>query len=128
MKIQHIAIWVKNLDAMKEFYGQYFGVSIGPKYTNEKKGFTSHFLSFPMGGKIELMQQDGIKEPGVAKGRTLGLAHIAIAVGSKDKVDELTQRMHNDGYTIIGQPRITGDGFYESVFLDPEGNYIEIVE
>ena len=62
------------------------------------------------------------------RGQVKGLAHLSISVGSREAVDELTRRLQIDGYTVIGQPRLTGDGFYESTILDPEGNNVEITE
>jgi lactoylglutathione lyase len=56
------------------------------------------------------------------------LIHLAFSTGSKEKVDALTERLRNDGFEIIGAPRTTGDGYYESVILDPENNIIEITE
>ena len=127
MKIEHLAIWVKDLEVMKAFYEKYFEGKAGKKYTNEKKQFTSYFLTFSEGSRIELMHKPQvaalIQDPTIEH---LGLAHFAISVGSKDKVDQLTQKLSSDAYTILGHPRTTGDGYYESLILDPENNRIEI--
>jgi lactoylglutathione lyase len=56
----------------------------------------------------------------------MGLAHFALSVGSERRVDELTQRLAHDGYPVLDGPRRTGDGYYESVVLDPDGNRVEI--
>lgn len=126
MKIEHVAIWVKDLEGIRTFYERYFEAIAGEKYHNPKKNFTSYFLSFTSGSRLELMQQPDIISKFEKENEFLGLTHLAISVGSKDKVNDLTAQIKKDGYTIIGEPRTTGDGYYESVVLDPEGNRIEI--
>jgi lactoylglutathione lyase len=129
MRIEHLAIWVKDLEKMKEFYVKYFNAKSSERYHNPKKNFTSYFLSFVGNGtRIELMHNPDIQKIIQNNGKSLGLAHFAFAVGSKQKVDELTERMSKDGYKIVGEPRTTGDGYYESVVLDCEGNSIELTE
>lgn len=128
MQIDHIAIWVKNLEAMKNFYMKYFNVKSSKKYENFKKGFSSYFLSFDTGARIEIMHRKDISDLATKNGNSFGLAHFAISIGSKEKVDKLTGWLRKDGYKILGEPRTTGDGYYESVILDPEGNYIELTE
>lgn len=125
MKIGHIAFWVNDLETMKDFYIRYFGMKANEKYINSKKGFSSYFLSFEGTTRIELMHRPDIQGQD-KKGEYYGLAHLAISVGSKQKVDELTETLRKDGYTIQGEPRTTGDGYYESIILDPENNWIEI--
>lgn len=127
MKIEHLAIWVDDLEKMREFYLNYFNVTSNEKYTNIKKGFTSYFLDFGEGKtRIELMNmQDIVQEPD-KRGFMKGIAHFAISVGSKEAVNHLTERLRADHYTIESEPRTTGDGYYKSVVLDPEGNYVEI--
>lgn len=129
MKIEHIAIWTKDLESLKDFYVRYFEVSAGHKYINPIKKFESYFLSFTEGCRLELMQMPGIPPSmnDVFK-QFSGLIHFAISVGSKEKVNALTEQLRRDGYAIVGEPRTTGDGYYESVALDPEGNRIEITE
>jgi lactoylglutathione lyase len=129
MKFEHIAVWVKDLELVTDFYMKYFGMSCGNKYTNSKKQYSSYFLSFKgQPTRIEIMHRPDIRKFMGHKGMTNGLAHISISVGSKDKVDELTEIIRNDGYEVIGEPRTTGDGYYESVVLDPEGNYVELCQ
>ena len=129
MKINHIAIWVNDLEVIKDFYSIYFRMSIGEKYINETKGFSSYFLSFPGSeARIEIMHRTDISDHFGNKGLVNGYTHLAISVGSKSKVDELTEKLRLNGYTIASEPRTTGDGYYESVVLDPEGNHIEITE
>jgi lactoylglutathione lyase len=129
MKIEHIAIWTKDLESLKDFYVRYFDVSAGHKYINPVKKFESYFLSFGEGCRLELMQMPGIPSSMNDPFKQFsGLIHFAISVGSKEKVDALTEQLRKDGYAIVGEPRTTGDGYYESVVLDPEGNRIEITE
>jgi len=125
MNIDHIAIWTNNLETVKEFYLKYFDCTANSKYENTKKQFTSYFISFSGGGRIELMKRADIQTPG--NNNTFGLTHIALNIGSREKVDSLTKILENDGFTIESNPRITGDGYYESVILDPENNRIELV-
>ena len=127
MKIEHIAIWVDNLEEMRRFYETYFDAKSNKKYHNPKKDFSSYFLSFASGSRLEIMHKPGIRPiPEKAQQEYKGIIHFAIAVGSETKVDALTERLRTDGYAIIGEPRRTGDGYYESVVLDPEDNRIEI--
>lgn len=127
MKIEHIALWTKNLEKMKSFYEQYFDAKAGEKYSNPKKQFESYFLSFESGSRLELMQMPSVPESAndVYKQFT-GFIHFAVSTGSKERVDSLTSQLKKDGYEILDGPRTTGDGYYESVVLDPEGNRVEI--
>jgi len=125
MNIDHIAIWTIDLEKEKEFFIKYFGCKAGEKYLNSEKQFASYFITFPGGARIELMHRPGIHD-GRYEG-TAGLTHIAVNVGRREIVDQLTGKLENDGYIVAGRPRITGDGYYESVILDPEGNRIEIL-
>lgn len=127
MKIEHIAIWVKDLEEMKNFYCRYFSAVAGKKYTNTKKQFESYFLSFADGGRLELMQMVGIPASKNDEYKQFtGLVHFAMSVGDEKKVNALTKQLVMDGYEVLDGPRWTGDGYYESVFLDPEKNRIEI--
>lgn len=128
MRIDHIAIWVNDLEIMKEFYMKYFDVKSSSKYENLKKGFSSYFLLFDIGSRIEIMHRKDISDQSEKKGNSNGLAHFAISIGSKEKVDKLTGWLRKDGFEIFGEPRVTGDGYYESVILDPVGNHIELTE
>ena len=128
MKIEHIAIWVKDIEQSKEFYMKFFRAVPGKIYHNPAKNFTSYFLAFESGARLELMHKPEIaNEPKTNLiSEQLGFIHLAISVGSKEKVDQLTTLIKENGYIIKGSPRTTGDGYYESVILDPEGNRIEI--
>ncbi len=127
MHIEHIAIWTRDLEAMKDFYVRYFKARSNDKYTNSAKGFESYFLSFEGGARLELMRQTkavrGAKEDGPD---FIGLAHFALSAGSREAVIDLTSRLEHDGVRVTSQPRLTGDGYFESCILDPEGNRIEI--
>lgn len=124
MRVEHVALWVKDLERMKEFYCMYFGASASEKYVNTKKEFASYFLSFDSGARLEIMHRPELLP--AQSSASYGWAHLAISAGSRELVDELTEMLRNDGYTVAGEPRTTGDGYYESVVLDPEGNMVEI--
>jgi lactoylglutathione lyase len=127
MKIEHLAIWTRDLEKMKAFYETYFQALANEKYTNQKKSFHSYFLSMGDGPRLELMQMPGIPESANdIYDQFSGLIHFAISVGSKEEVDSITEKLRRDGYDVVGEPRTTGDGYYESVVLDPEGNRLEI--
>jgi len=127
MRIDHVALWTHDLERCKRFYVSYFGAAAGSGYINPAKGFESCFLSFTDGARIEIMTTTTLTpvvvEPGAQR---MGLTHLALSLGSEALVDELTQRLKNDGYPVLDGPRRTGDGYYESVVLDPDGNCIEI--
>ena len=183
MKIEHVAIWVKDIDKVCEFYHKYFGGVVHPLYHNPTKQFTSRFITFDDGARLEVMHRPDIDvkrnvgtvtslqsnthrsanekmraffrfltsavfhmkpyeaseaEPNISGSisepikvghevsQHLGFTHLSFSVGSKEEVDRLTQQMSADEVPVVGQPRTTGDGYYESVVLDPEGNRIEI--
>lgn len=125
MRIEHLAIWVADLEVMRSFYENYFNARSGEIYRNTKKGFSSYFLSFKEGARLELMQKPDISSLPNPK-EHLGIIHFAISTGTKEIVDSLTEKLRSDGFEVEGEPRTTGDGYYESVVLDPEGNRIEI--
>ncbi len=124
MKIEHVAMWVSDLESSKEFFIKYFKASANTKYVNPSKGFSSYFLSFGGGCRLEIIHRNDISPKSV--NQITGYAHLAISVGSKQEVDQLTERLRNDGFTVESSPRNTGDGYYESVILDRESNQIEI--
>jgi lactoylglutathione lyase len=127
MRIEHVAIWTTDLARCKHFYVSYFGATAGPAYVNPVKGFESCFLSFSDGARLEAMTTTSLPLVELPPGaQRLGLTHLAISVGSERLVDELTQRLRNDGIAVVDGPRRTGDGYYESVVIDPDGNRIEI--
>ena len=125
--IEHLAIWTTDIDRSVEFYENYFGATAGERYHNAANGFESCFLSFDSGARFEVMTTTTLDPVVIEAGaQRMGLTHFAIAVGSESAVDALTERLMEDGYPILDGPRRTGDGYYESVALDPDGNRIEI--
>lgn len=127
MKIEHIALYVSDLERAREFFVRYFGASSNEGYHNKTTDFRSYFLSFADGTRLEIMHRPGLTDPETKHLRT-GYAHIAFQAGSGAAVDELTRRLRQDGYTVLSGPRVTGDGYYESCIVGIEGNLIEITE
>lgn len=125
MKIEHIALYVNDLEKTKEFFVTYFGAKSNTQYHNVKTGFRSYFLTFDDGARLEIMWKPDMEDNKKELQRT-GYIHIALSVGSKEKVDTLTKQLLIDGYQIVSGPRTTGDGYYESCIIGPEGNQIEI--
>ena len=125
MRIEHVAIWTRDLERLRAFYENYFGATAGSRYENPRKQFQSYFLTFDGGARLELMQSPAVSE-GNMKEVTGGFAHVAVAIGSEQAVDALTAKLREAGYPVLDGPRRTGDGYYESVILDPDGNRIEI--
>ena len=126
MKIEHLAIWGNDVGAIRTFYEAYFRAIAGNKYHNPITNYTSYFLSFTKRLRLELMYKPTINLFSYSKTRNTRPFHFAISFGTKEKVEILTERMRTDGFKIIGEPRTMGDGYYESVILDPEGNQIEV--
>lgn len=150
MKIEHVAIWAKDIDKICDFYHKYFDGVVHPVYHNPAKQFTSRFVTFESGARLEVMHRPDVGTVTSLQSYThrsanekmraffrfltsavfhvehCGLTHLSFSVGSKEGVDRLTQKMSDDGIQIVGQPRTTGDGYYESVVLDPEGNRVEV--
>ncbi len=125
MKIEHIAVWAKDLEKLKNFYVSYFGMLSNELYHNKKTCFRSYFLSFPEeSARLEIMSRDDVSESALKE--VIGFSHIAVSVGSKEKVDELAEIFEKEGFTITSKPRTTGDGYYECAIIDPEGNKVEI--
>ena len=117
LRIEHVALWTTDLERLRAFYERWFGARAGARYENQS-GFASYFLSFAYGARLELMTMTG---------RAAGsVAHVALSVGSEQEVDELTERMRKAGLEVADGPRRTGDGYYESVVLDPDGNRVEL--
>ena len=125
MKIEHIAMYINDLEKARSFFIQYLGARSNEGYHNPKTEFRSYFLSFDDGARLEIMNKPGMKDEEKAQART-GYIHIAFSLGSKERVDALTKKLREDGYEVISGPRTTGDGYYESCMIGIEGNQIEL--
>ena len=125
--IEHVALWTEDIERLANFYAEYFGATVGTKYANTSKGFESRFLTFQGGARLELMKTSMLRpkayQPGVQR---MGMTHLALSLGSESRVDELTARLRAAGIAVEDGPRRTGDGYYESVVLDPDGNRLEL--
>lgn len=127
MRIDHFAMYVLDIERMKNFFVEYFDAVANDMYHNLRTDFKSYFLTFGDGSRIEIMTRPELGSEEISLMRC-GYIHIAFSVGSKGKVDALTGRLSNDGYEIFSGPRTTGDGYYESCIVGPENNLIEITE
>lgn len=127
MKIEHVSLRTRNLERMKHFYETYLRGRAGEKYINPRKNFESYFLEFEGGCRLELIEYPDSEENS-CKGENMnfGYVHVAFSVGSESEVDRITTLLQSAGYPLLDGPRTTGDGYYESVVRDPEGNKLEI--
>ena len=125
MRIEHIAVYTNDLDRLKKFYEKYFNAVSNQMYHNTVTGLKTYFLSFEDGARLEIMQRPGISVSDKLP-YTEGYIHLAISLGTPDAVDKTTALLEADGYKVVGQPRTSGDGYYESVVCDPDGNLIEL--
>ena len=123
-RLEHVGVWVANLDRVAAFYANYFGATVGDLYRNERKGFESRFLTFGGGARLEVMTRRDVTR--AQSEEQLGLAHVALCVGDDASVDALAARLRADGVPVDSGPRRTGDGYYECVVRDPEGNRVEV--
>ena len=123
--LTHIALWTTQLETLRDFYVRYFNGTSNEKYVNPKKGFASYFVYFESGPALEIMQRTDVTER--REKEYIGLAHLAFHVRSKEEVDQQVERFRQAGYVIAGEPRTSGDGYYEGVILDPDGNRVELV-
>jgi lactoylglutathione lyase len=127
VRIEHAAIWTGDLERLRAFYERYLGARAGELYENPANGFSSYFLTFDGGARLELMSMAAIpatRDDPFAQ--ATGYAHLAFALGSEAAVDELTRALQADGYRVVDGPRRTGDGYYEAAILDPDANRIEL--
>lgn len=125
MKIEHVAMYVKDLEKAREFFETYLDAKSNEGYHNKTTDFRSYFLTFEDGARLEIMNKPGMADEEKELART-GYIHLAFSVGSKERVDELTARLKKDGFAVVSSPRTTGDGYYESCVVGIEGNQIEI--
>lgn len=123
-RLEHVALWARDLERVAAFYARYFDARVGTRYENPRKGFQSRFLEFGAGARLEIMARGDVDTRGAAE--SLGFAHVAIAVGDEAAVDALAARFKAEGVALVDGPRRTGDGYYECVVLDPEGNRVEV--
>ncbi len=127
MEIDHIAIYVSNLEVVKDFFIAYFRAEANEMYHNPKTGLRSYFLSFDNGCRIEIMSRPEVHETVFDEFRA-GFIHLSFSVGGRKAVDTLTARLEEDGYVVLSGPRMTGDGYYESCIKGIENLLIEICE
>ena len=125
MRMEHVALYVRDLERAKDFFIRYFGATADPCYHNPRTNFRSYFLRFADGARLEIMHKP-LPEEAPALQERMGYAHVAFSVGSAQVVDVLTETLRADGYAVLSGPRTTGDGYYESCIADLEGNRIEI--
>lgn len=125
MQLTHIALWTNHLERLRDFYVKYFNGKSNEKYENPRKGFSSYFVSFESGPSLEVMQRLDISKE--CEPDRIGLTHLAFHADTKEQVIEMVERFRADGYTITGECRTSGDGYFEGVVLDPDGNPVEIV-
>jgi lactoylglutathione lyase len=126
IRVEHVAVWVHELERMREFYVERLGGQSSARYHNSRTGFTSYFISFGEGCRIELMQWPELSAK--PEGRVGGYAHLALSLGGRQAVDDQVDALRQARVRIQSDPRTTGDGYYEAVILDPEGNQIELAE
>lgn len=124
VRIEHVAVWTRDLERLRDFYVRWFGAQANDGYENPRKQFRSYFLRFDGGARIELMRTPAVQDAAVQP--AIGYAHLALSLGTEAAVDALTARLHEAGVPVVDGPRRTGDGYYESVVLDPDGNRIEL--
>ena len=128
MRIDHAALFCRDLEQMRQFFIDYFDARSNEQYHNPRTGLRTYILSFTEGStQLELMQRPDVQDADPSQ-PAIGYVHLSFAVGSKKGVDLLTRRLAADGYTVTSGPRTTGDGYYESCILDPEGIQIEVTE
>ncbi|HJX63402.1 MAG TPA: VOC family protein [Polyangia bacterium] len=126
IRIEHVAIWVRDLERMRQFYVAMLGAKCGTPYQNPRTGFRSIFVSFADGARVELMSQSGQLQ-GQSEQCCFGYAHLALSLGTRAAVDATVARLESHGVVVLSQARVTGDGYYEAALADPEGNRIELV-
>lgn len=125
MRIDHIALYVLDLERAKDFFIRYFNATANDMYHNPRTGLKTYFLTFTDGARLEIMQRPEVVSAPFEEFRP-GYAHIAFSVGTKEEVDALTRRLETDGYKVISGPRMTGDGYYESCIQAIENLLLEI--
>jgi len=126
-RIEHVALWTHDLEGLAAFYASAFHAVVGERYENPERGFASRFLTLEGGARLELMQTTRLEPVAAPRGaQRMGLTHLALSLGSPGEVDALTERLRRAGAAVLDGPRWTGDGYYESTVLDPDGNRLEL--
>ena len=127
MRLEHVAVWTNDLERLRAFYERYFGAQASPQYRSATRaGFTSYFMTFPDGGaRLEIMRVPSLVATGAAP--AIGYAHLAVSLGSEAAVEALTAQLRSEGVRVVSEPRRTGDGYFEAVIADPDGNLVELV-
>lgn len=128
MTLEHVAIWTDNLETLKDYYVKYFAGTANNKYTNHAKGFSSYFISFQSGARLEIMTMPNIPDNtnDRIKAQHKGIIHLAFGVDTMKEVEGKAKELQADGFTILSGPRKTGDGYYEFETLDPDNNRLEV--
>ena len=126
MMIEHAALYTIDLERARAFYETYFDGAAGKLYHTPETGLQTYFISFADGARLELMTRPELEE-GERSRLWTGWSHLAFKAGPRENVDALTERLRADGYEVTSGPRVTGDGYYESCVLDPDGNTVEIM-
>ena len=125
LSIEHLALWSEDIERLRQFYERYLGAQAGELYRRRTQPLISYFLTFGGDVRLEIMGSPQLEAR--PTGRRVGLAHLALRVGSREHVDQLVEKLRLEKVEIAGEPRITGDGYYEAIILDPDGNSIELV-
>jgi lactoylglutathione lyase len=122
--IEHLALWTEDIERLRQFYERYLGARAGEPYRSRTQPLLSYFLTFGGDARLEIMTSPALESR--QTGRRVGLAHFALRVGSREGVIQLVEKLRLENIEIIGEPRLTGDGYYEAIILDPDGNSIEL--
>ena len=125
LSIEHLALWTEDIERLKQFYEQYLGAQAGELYRSRNQPLLSYFLTFGGGARLEIMTSPQLEAR--QSGRRVGLAHFALRVGSRELVNQFVERLRQEKVEIAGEPRLTGDCYYEAIILDPDGNSIELI-
>jgi lactoylglutathione lyase len=125
LSIEHIALWTRDIERSRAFYEQHFAAKAGERYVSKRQPLISYFLDFGGGARLEIMTSPEISDQ--PDDRHVGLAHFALRIGSREAVNQMVEKLRMAHVAIAGEPRMTGDGYYEAVVHDPDGNIIELI-
>ena len=129
MKLEHIAIWTDNVELLRNYYVSFFEGQSNEMYINPKTQFQSYFISFESGARLEIMSMPNIPDNAndTINAQHKGIIHIAFSVATKQEVDAKAALLQANGFELLNGPRVTGDGYYEFVTLDPDMNRLEVI-